>query len=417
MSLISDVLGSSVGGVKKKSWASLSAFFDSVSGYGTNKKTSIREQTESFSSWVYICCNVIQKRVSEIPFRFYRIDTGEEIKPSSRGIYPTINRIFVDPNGYQEWRSLISYVQLSLDLYGMAFLLRVDDALGKPWQLHPLNTTKLYRIVKGEKLYDWIKAFAFTFEDGIKYFKPENILYFHYVNPSDPRLGFSVIQGQAAAVSIDGYMERFEEKFFQNSARPDFSISYPETVQLDPEDAEKLIQQWKNRFQGSDRAHLPAVLDQGAKIEKMTVQNSDLALNWLAQWTADKILSAYCVPPASVGIIRDVNKNSAQATAEVFNSECILPRLRLIEEVVTRGVLQRFDPRLALKFDSPVPRDKEELIKEHKVKVGVPSVTINEARERDGQKKVKGGNAIYVPLNFVPLTAQRPTRGDDDVLV
>ncbi len=415
MGLISDVLGSDARGVKKKSWASLSAFFDSVSGYGTNKKASIREQTESFRSWVYICCNVIQKRVSEIPFRFYRIDTGEEIKPSSRGIYPTINRIFVDPNGYQEWRSLISYVQLSLDLYGMAFLLRVDDALGKPWQLHPLNTTKLYRIVKGEKLYDWIKAFAFTFEDGPKYFKPENILYFHYINPSDPRLGFSVIQGQAAAVSIDGYLEKYESAFFQNSARPDIVLSYPENVVLEEDEAKRIIEDWRKKFRGVDKAHQITITDQGAKIEKLTVQNSDLALNWLAQWTADKILSAYGVPPSSVGIIRDVNKNSAQATNESFNSESILPRLRLLEEVLTRGVLQRFDKRLALKFDSPVPRDKEELIKEHKVKVGVPSVTINESRESEGQKKVKGGDKIFVPLNFVPLTSQRPSRGDDDV--
>lgn len=167
----------------------------------------------------------------------------------------------VDPNGYQEWRSLISYVQLSLDLYGAAFLLRVDDALGRPFQLHCLNTTKLYRIVKGEKLYDWVKSFAFTFEDGIKYFKPENILYFHYVNPSDPRLPFSVIQGQANVVNIDNYLEKYESKFFENSARPDIILSYPETVVLEEEDAKKIVENWRKKMQGVDKAHQITITD------------------------------------------------------------------------------------------------------------------------------------------------------------
>ena len=113
-----------------------------------------------------------------------------------------------------------------------------------------------------------------------------------------------------------------------------------------------------------------------------------------------------------MGILKDVNKNSAQATAESFNSECILPRLRLLEEVLTRGVLQKFDARLALKFDSPVPRDKEELIREHKVKVGVPSVTINEAREREGQKSLgPKGDHVFIPLNFIALS-DRSSRRD-----
>ena len=418
MGTLSELLGpsaTSIRGGKKKSWASLSAFFDSVSGYGTNKKATIKEQIDAYTGWVNIACSVLYKRVAEIPWRYFRSDTGEEIKPSPRGLYPTINRIFMEPNQYQDMRSIISYLQLSLDLTGMAFLLREDDPVfGTPLRLWPLNTSRFYKFELADTLQGWIKSFCFRFDDGFKFYKPENILYFNYQNPSDPRLPFSVIQGQANVVNIDEYLEKYESKFFQNSARPDIILSYPENVQLDEDEAKKILEDWRKKFQGVDKAHQITITDQGAKVEKLTVQNADLALSWLAGWTADKIMAAYNVPKATVGLVKDVNKNSAQATTESFNSEAVLPRLRLLEGALNRGVLRRFDPRLEMRFDNPVPRDRQQLTDEHKIKTGISTRTLNEQRALDGQKPVKNGDEIFIPLNYIALSDRSPSRDVND---
>ncbi|GAG12556.1 unnamed protein product, partial [marine sediment metagenome] len=269
-------------------WAELHAFFDQMGGYGTEKKSTIREQLNEYRSWIHICCNVIYRRVSEIEWKYYRIDTDEEVKKRNR-IYSAINRIFVDPNPWLEMRFMMQYLQLSLDLTGMAFLLREDDPVfGTPLRLWPLRVSTFYKIVKGDTLRDWIKGFTFNINGSYVTYSPDNILYFHYPDVDDPRDAASPIKSQAYSIDIDHYLEAYESSFFKNSARPDFAITYPESVQIEEDDGKRIITEWKKRFSGGEEQwHQATILDQGAKIEKMTVQNDDLALTWLAQWSAD----------------------------------------------------------------------------------------------------------------------------------
>ncbi len=421
MGMISDVLGSSVqGGVKKKSWASLHSFFDRIGSgggwWGQGEKTQIHEQLAEYQGWVASCVNVIARRVSEIDHKYYRRDLDEEIKKKNR-IYQTIDRIFTDPNPFQEFRGLKTVISMSLDITGMAFVLREDDPVfGLPLRMWPLSVSNFRGLIKGETFRDWIKGFRFVIGGEEVVYSPDNILYFRLPSPVDPRDGWSVIRSQAGVIDIDGYVTKFERDFFKNSARPDLAISYPPEITLEKEDSERIIAEWKKKFQGSDNVHQIALLDSGAHLEKISLRNEDLALAWLAGWSKDKILSCFGVPEGKLGLIENINKNSAFSVETTFNREAILPRLMLMDEVFTRGILQRFDPRIEMKHCNPVPADHELLIKEAQIKTGVPTRMVNEQREIDGQKSIgPKGDVIMTPLNYVPLTAQRTSRGDDDV--
>ena len=428
MGLMTDVLGSDIqrigrrsSSIQKRSWSELHAFFDRISGYGTAEKNTIKQQLDEYRSWIHICCNVIYRRVSEIDFRYFREDNDEEVKKNNR-IYSTINKIFKDPNEFMEFRFLKQWIELQLDLTGQAFILREDDPVfGKPMRMWPLNVANLYKIEMGDTFRDYIKGFTFIINGRYITYSPENILYFHFPHPEDPRMAASPIQSQSYVIDIDHYIEAYERGFFKNSVRPDFAITYPQDVTIEKEDGERIIAEWKKRFGGEDQWHQATILDQGAKIEKMTVNNEDLALVWLAQWSQDKVLASYGVPAGKVGLQKDINKSNQFGAETTFNSECILPRLRLMDEVFTRGVLQRFDERLEMRHDNPIPRDKEELIKEAQVKTGVPTRTVNRQRELDGEKPYPGGDVIMVPLNYIPLGSiqpppEKPERPTDDEL-
>ncbi len=406
MGMLTGILGKQE--VKKRSWAELHSFFDTMTGYSTDEKNTITQQLAEYRSWVMVVTNVIYRRFSEIDYKFYRNDTDEEIKKRNPA-YKAISKIFRDPNDFMEFRYLKQVTQLSLDLTGYAFIYREDDPVfGLPLKLWPLNVSDFRGLVLGKTFRDWIIGFKFLIGGDEVILSPSNVLYFHYPHPKDARLGSSPIQQQAYAIDVDHYIEVYESSFFQNSARPDIALSYPENVQLEEEDAKKIIADWKKKFRGEEKYHEIALLDQGAKIEKLTTQNQDLALAWLSGWSMDKILSAFCVPKGKVGIMVDINKSSSQSIEETFNRESILPRLRLFDEVVTRSVLQRFDERLEMRHNNPVPKDQEILIKEATEKTGVPTRTINEQREIDGQRPVPGGDSVHIPLNFVALGSNRP---------
>ena len=410
MGMISDVLGSSVqGGVKKKTWASLHSFFDRIGSgggwWGQGEKTQVAEQVKEYRDWIAAAVSVIYRRVSEIDYSFWRTDRDEELKKTS-GTYRTISRIFEQPNEYMEFRAIKSFCQLQLDLFGMAFLLREDDPVfGTPLRLWPLNVVNLYKIEKGETFRDYIKGFTFRIGGELVTYSPDNICYLHYPSPVDFRDGWSPIRSQSGSVDIDTALTQYERMFFKNSARPDLAISYPPEVQLDPEEGEKIVAEWNKKFRGEDKFHRICLLDQGASLEKISVNNQDLALAFTAGFSRDKILACYNVPVGKMGIQKDINKDSSQSIEETFGRECIRPRLKLWDEVLTRKILQRFDPRLAIRHANPVPRDEEVLLEEHKIKTGVSSRTLNEQRLIDGQKSIgKKGDHVFIPLNYVALT-------------
>ena len=408
---------------RKKSWGELHSFFDTMIAGGGGKST-IKSQIAEYRSWVNIATSVIYRRVSTVNFKYFREDTGEEIKRGST-TFKVIDKIFKDPNPYMEMRFIKQYIQLQLDLTGMAFCWRVDDPIFHlPKEIWPLNTNDLVAIeisantntgvyptrIGRSSLLDTVHPFrnwiiGFTFAIGGRHITIgwDNILYFHYPHPKDPRVGSSPIQSQAYAVDVDHYIEAYERDFFKNNARPDFALKYPETVSMDEDDADRIRTGWKKKFQGEGKNFELAILDRGADIYEFGPKNEDLQLMFLAGWSQDKVLASYGVPPGKVGMVKDVNRANAEGIDITFNSESIKPRLDLIDEVFSRGVLQKFDPRYIMKHENPIPRDRKQDIEEIKTKVGTPIWTPNEARAMEGKKPQPGGDVIYVQMQYVPM--------------
>lgn len=388
---------------QKRSWSELHSFFNEMASGGAGKNT-IRSQMAEYRSWIYIATSAIYRRIGAIDYKYYRNDTDEEIERGSL-VYNAISKIFVDPNPFMEYRFMKQWWQLQLDLTGRAFgLVEVDTTFGLPENIWPLNVNDFVRIELGKTFRNYIKGY--TFNIGGKYvtYRPENILHFHYPHPEDPRIGCSPVQAQAYVADIDHYIEVYERDFFKNSARFDFAVSYPEEVSIEQDDIDRLKEQWKKKFSGEGHFHEVAILDKGATLKELSPKNEDLALLFLADWSMAKLLATYGVPAGKVGLVKDVNKANAEGIDVTFNSECIKPRLMLHDEVVTRGVLQKFDVRLEMRHDNPVPRDRKLDIEEIKIKVGVPTWTINEGRKRDNLPPDPNGDVIVIPMNHMPLS-------------
>lgn len=389
--------------VAVKSWSELHTFFDTILKSSSTKSTTA-QQLEEYRSWVHIATSAIYRRVGSVSYGLIREDTEEKLKPSSSA-YKRIMGVINKPNEFHSFRFLKQYVQLQLDLTGKAFVLCVQDVFGRPIELYPLNVSQFVKLQRGKSYNQWITGFVFQIDDNYITFSPNNILYFHYPHPEDPCEGCSPIKNQSFAIDVDHYIEVYERDFFKNSARPDFLLQFPENISIETEEeAERIKAQWKKNFGGAGQFHSMGVIDRGGKILELTPKNADLDLGFLADWSADKILAAYNVPPGKVGLVKDVNRANALGIDVTFNSESIKPRLDLLDDVFSRGVTYKFDPRIRLQHANPIPRDHEAEIKEYEKKVGVPMWTINEAREKDGRPPVKGGDEIMMPLNYSPLS-------------
>lgn len=364
-----------------------------------NLKGSPQQQLAEYRSWTFSCVSLISERMSTIPYRFYRSDTGEEVTSKNKS-YKVFSKIFNKPNELMTFRFLKSFCQLQLDLCGMTCIYLAKNKLGQPWEAWPLNMNDLVDIEVTNNFIDPKVKYVFRFDNSQITFDSSELIVVNYPNPKDPFAPMSPIQAQAYAADIDTYVEVYERDFFKNSARIDMAL-YTES-DIDQDKADEIKARWKSKYSGN--YHDIAVLSSGLKPVPLKFTNKDFEFLNLAGWAKSKIFGCYKVPMSKAGGDTDVNR-AGSVTADIsFNRECIQPRLTLFDEAFTRGILHKFDDRLLIKHENPIPRDRDLEVKEARVYLaGVPTITINEWRKEKGYPPEKNGDRIYIPKNVIPL--------------
>jgi HK97 family phage portal protein len=355
-------------------------------------KTNPKTQLESYRSWVYSCVSLISDRLSSLPYGFYNKDTGEELNTTNKG-YRVFTKPFVNPNDLMSFRFIKSFCQLQLDLCGMTIIYKAKNQLGQVWELWPLNMNDFLKVESDGNMVNPKVKYFFKSGGGWIEFDNSELIVINYPNPVDLYTGMSPIQSQAYASDIDNYVEVYERDFFKNSARIDFALSTD--AQIDQEKADELKERWMEKYKGS--FHEVAVLDSGLKPIPLNYTNKDFEFLNLAGWSKEKILGCYRVPSSKLGST-DTNRAGSVYSDISFNRESIQPRLTLWDEEMTMGVCATYDPRLEIKHQNPIPRDRQIELQEGKSYLStVPSMTINEFRTKIHKlPEVTGGDRILL---------------------
>jgi len=387
---------------EKKTWNQLAAIINSEKG-GANAialRTNPKEQMTQYKSWIYSCVSLISDRIASLPYGFYNIDTDEELSTKNKG-YKIFTKPFKHPNDLMTYRFIKNFCQIQLDLCGMACIYKAYNKLGQVWELWPLNMNDFINVeVSGGVISPSVKYIFKSGNEG-KWIDFDNneLIVINYPHPTAIYVGMSPIQAQAYASDIDTYVEVYERDFFKNSARIDFALTTE--VQLDQEKANELKERWLEKYKG--RFHDVAVLDSGLKPVPLKYTNRDFEFLNLAQWSKDKILACYRIPSSKLGSV-DTNRAGSVYSDISFNRESIHPRLVLWDEEMTEGVCSTYDSRLSIKHQNPIPRDRQIELQEAKAYCGVPTLTINEYRERIHRlPAISGGDRVIIPQNYIYL--------------
>jgi phage portal protein BeeE len=409
---------------RSKSWAELNRFFAQLSG-SSDSKISTTSQLAEFQSWIYTILTTIYGRTSTVPWNLY-VDRGGETPDllENQTKHP-LHKLLMRPNQFMTGSFLQQMTQINLDLTGMAFILKLRNRLGKPAELWPLNVGEFVDFISGGTTKDFITGYQFNTQS----FERSEIIYLFYPNP-DPNAftslasqqkalifaslaGMSPIKAMARTIDIEKYIEIYEKTFFENSARPDVVISTDK--KLHQNERQRLLEKFKQQHQGVNKFHEPTVIERGGTLDiKILSQTAkDFEFFNLAGWTKDMLFSAYSVPEAKVGLVKDVNRANQVGVEITFNSECVQPRLNLWDETLTNHLAKEFDEKLIIQHDNPVPRDEEFALKRDEFDVKNFVKTINEVRETNGQEPVAWGNHPWIPLNLAQPGGASTTPQDE----
>ncbi|MCF8048273.1 MAG: phage portal protein [Desulfarculaceae bacterium] len=377
---------------------------------GGSAATGRARQLAAYQGWVYAAVSTIARRMAGVPLKLHQ-SQGLEVTA-----HPALD-LLARPNPLNTGRELRYTLALHLELTGMAFVLVLNNALGRPAELWPLSPADLIEIITGDNTRQPITGFVFNGPEGKRQvYRPSEVLYFRHPSPSSLVYGASPIEAMAHAFDIDLAVRIYQRNFFRNSARPEVVLSTDQ--RLTEDEARRVLTRWRQKHQGLAHVFEPTVLDGGLKATPLAYSAKDFEFTQLAGWTQDNILAAYGVPAGKLGLVKDVNRANAQGIEVTFNAECVRPRLELWEDVMNAFLLPRYGQDLRLKFDNPVPSDRAQSHKEAMEQLDRGALTINELRASQGRTPVAWGDEPYSPpaqQNTLPAWGGAPMELEPEV--
>jgi HK97 family phage portal protein len=293
------------------------------------------------------------------------------------------------PNPLMSGRAFRQVCQVHLDLLGETYIVLDTNPAGMPVRMWPIPPT-------------WIKQIptetqpSFRVEvDGVSFDVPvENMLVIRDQNPADP-YGRGVGTGLALAdeLDIDEFAAKHVATWFHNKGMPDMLISLEGASRPLLEEAKR---RWDNATRGFAKAYRTHWTGAKLDVKRLDTAFKDMALIEIRSFERNTIVQVFGVPPEKLGIIENSNRSTSESAQFIFANDVLVPRAELWRSELQNKLVDRFDARLVLDYESPVPGDRE--FKKNVMQAFSEMFTIDEIRalaEMDPLPDGKG-NAFMV---------------------
>ena len=377
--------------------------FTSVTGNTTSSQDLDKEaQLNQYESWTYAAVSKIANDCSNVALTLNKIKTNGDVEEIKK--HPVLDLLdFV--NDYSTYSDLVETTKMYENLAGDAFWLLILKG-GKPVEIWQYLRPDLMGVVPSKTKFISHYTYKIPGEGTIKNYTPEEIIMFKKPNPFDPYRGKSPVKAAQFAIATDKKASEWNWRFFNNSARADMLISYPEGI--DEKQAKQIKTQWENAHKGTAHSQKIGFLSGDAKIQQLGMTQKDMDFLQQRKFSRDEILSMYKVPKALLDP-QELNFASAKVAQDVYNTGVIEPEMRRFVNTLNEFLLPFYgDDSLFFDFVSPKEADRETELKTYEVLSRARAISVNEIRQAEGLETIEGGDEI------VPVVAEGEVTGDTE---
>lgn len=264
----------------------------------------------------------------------------------------SVGMVVIDQNGelvmdspieywLQNSKKVIHFTEISLQLWGSAYLVKSRNVHGYPYILKWVNNLLVSVQMTPDK-----KSIAYYMIDNVRY-SPNDVIAIHRFDPLNEFGGLSEFEMAMRSVQTENNILDFSRAFFGNSARPDGMLIYEGNIS--PEEIEKARDDWK-QFQGSGNQFKTFVSSNSSgkwTWQQITANIPDLALRDTRNSAIIGTCQAFGVTPALIGAGTVSDPLSAQNTLKQARINHLLDRVEpeadMICEVLSEEWLSEFE--------------------------------------------------------------------------
>lgn len=261
------------------------------------------------------------------------------------------------PNPHQSFRKLVELIDVYLELVGSAFVY-VKRVQGIPSALWVLPSQ--YMTIETDES-GFLTGYRYKAHGEERYYRPEDIIHFKFVNPVDPYTSFGVSPTRAVweRISLLESETRSWQSVLDNITFPTMLISPPEGDVYTPQQAERIEKQLseKGRLANNGGAW---VIPDAMKVSPFSTPPKDMSALQLYQALRNSVSSAFNVPLSMLDLNESGSNSGPNAEASDtvrrnFQRYCLLPRIEMILETFSHALCP---PRMWLIADTTVSPDK-----------------------------------------------------------
>lgn len=376
--------------------------------YGAATSQDFDRAVAEYKSWPYICALKNGFSIAKCRLGLYKKITKGDGQFDLEEIteHPFLD-ILQNVNAFHNKFELWSQTGINLDLTGNAYWWMPKDNLRTPAAIWHIPSNWM-RVVPDKT--QFIAGYVMVVPGlGTPIpFQVDEIVHFKFPPINDLYYGAGPLYAASYGVDLNKHIKTWGINYFMNNAQPSGVLYTDEGMNNDA--FQRLKDSWNRKHKGSENAGKIAILTNGLKYQQVGSSLKDCKFEEVSREVRDEILAIFGVPASKLGLVEDVNRANADANDYTYQKETVLPRLMLIEEKLNEKVMPMFDAGLIVKFDNPVPEDKEFRLREREINIRSGFSSIDDERIKDNLEPYELPETIVplIPFSLTPAGTPKP---------
>lgn len=343
---------------------------------------------------VYRCVNLIASTASHVPFKIYEKKNSKLIPTTNHRIL----QLLKEPNNIQGGVDFLVELISNKLLFGNSYILSNIDDNNNLRELYNLQNNNIEVITGNGKILGYRhtisgKEHIYSINQLNSFCK---IMHLKNYNPNDKLYGLSPLLAASNSIEIHNLASNWNISLLKNGARPSGALIMKDTNSfLTDEQFNRLQDQFRQKYSGSDKVGKPLLLEGGLDWRDMSISPKDMDFIESKNMAAREIALAFGVPPQLLGIAGDNTYNNMKEARMALWEETIIPLLDKISDSFSSYFSRLYGENILIDFD----RDEISALtgKRDDIWARIESsdfMSINEKRAHIGLPPIMGGDKI-----------------------
>ena len=350
-----------------------------------------------FYGWQYACATLLAEAVMQVPWHVQVRRDGQWRSDESHPLAQLLQRVNPVLTGEELWY----YTMLDLLMVGKCWWYLPENALGEPAEIYPLSGAvepigDPKTIIRGWRQRTYAGGGRIEQTYGV-----DEIVFLRFPKPGNILGGVGPMQAAGAHIKLDAQITESHWAAMKRGIWPGALLQIPGRT---PEERQQILDEFNERYAGAHKSGKAIGVSDNVTVHWPQVSPREMGFERGAQQMRDMILAVYRVPRAILGLSDGLPRANVEGMHYTFAKWSVKPKLTLLETRTNQDLVQKkYGADVRLKFDDPVPADREMDLRADEADLRNCVISVNEYRARKGLHPVPWGERPIVPNGVGPL--------------